>query len=106
MSCIVLDIELADKNFIKELGNFVDGRFQGYPFCPPKNYKRTKQLFWCTRNVHGIVWSSGRLDYSELSNHFPRALKGEYFAKGTEKIIGTLVNKEVENLEDQGCPEV
>ena len=30
MSCIVLDIELADENFIKELGVFIDGKVQGY----------------------------------------------------------------------------
>ena len=60
MSCIVLDIELADKNFIKELGVFFDGRVQGYSFRPPKTYKPTKQSFWCTRILHEIVWNSGR----------------------------------------------
>ena len=29
MSCIVLDIELTDKNIIKELGLFIDGSVQG-----------------------------------------------------------------------------
>ena len=100
----VLDIELADKNVIKELGVFVDGKVQGYSFRPPKKYKPTKQAIWCTRNLHGIVWNSGRLDYSELSNILPRAEKGELFAKGTEKckILGNLLVKGVENLEDHG----
>ena len=31
-----LEIELADKNLIKELGVFGDGKVQGYSFCPPK----------------------------------------------------------------------
>ena len=32
-----------------------------------------------------IVWNSRRLDYSELPNILFRDVKGEYFAKGTEK---------------------
>ena len=35
ISCIVLDIELADKNFIKELRVFFDKKFQGFSFRPP-----------------------------------------------------------------------
>ena len=54
------------------------------------------------------MWNNGRFDYSELSNILPRAVKGRYFAKGTEKgkILGTLLEKELENLEDHGCPKV
>ena len=77
MSCIVLDIELADKNVIKELGVFINGKVQGYSFRPPKKYKPSKQAFWCTKNLLGIVRNSGRLDYSEPSNTLPRAVKGE-----------------------------
>ena len=108
VSCIVLDIELAYKNNNKDLGVFNDGKGKGYSFQPPKNYKPTKQSFWCTRNFHGIVWNSGRLDYSKLSNFLPGAVKGEYFAKGTEKckILSNLLDKEVEILEDHGCPKV
>ena len=45
---------------------------------------------------------------SELSIKLPRAVKGEYFAKGTEKckIIGNLLDREMEKLEDQGCTKV
>ena len=85
MSCIVLDIELADKNVFEESGVCLDGKVQGYSFLPPNMYKPTKQAFRWTRNLHGIVWNSGRLYHSELSNILPRALKGEYFAKRTEK---------------------
>ena len=48
------------------------------------------------------------MDYSELSIILARAVKGENFAKGTEKckILGNLLDKEVENLEDHGCPKV
>ena len=82
--CIVLVIELEDKNAFKELGDFSDGKVQAYSFRPSKKYKPTKQAFWCTRNLHGIVWNGERWDYSELSDILPRAVKGEYFAKGTK----------------------
>ena len=42
MSCIVLDIELTDKNIIKELGLFIDGSVQRFSFCPPKVFKPNK----------------------------------------------------------------
>ena len=108
MFCIVVYIEWADKNVIKDLGVFTDGKVQGYSFRPPKKYKPRKQTFWCARSLHGIVWSSGRSDFSELSKVFTRAVKGEYFAKGTEecKILGNLLNNVLENLEDHGCPRV
>ena len=50
------------------------------------------------------MWNSGRLEYSELANNLARAVKGEYFAKLIEKcnIIGSLMDKEVKNLEDLG----
>ena len=85
MSFILVDDELADKNVIKELGVFIDGKVQGYSFCPPKKYKPTKQASWCTRKMHGIVWNSGGLYFSGLSNLLLGAVKGEYFAKRTEK---------------------
>ena len=55
-----------------------------------------------------IVWNSRRLDYSELSNILPRAVNGEYFARRLEKckILRNLLEKELENSEDHGCPEV
>ena len=84
-SFIVLDIELADTNVFKEMGVFVKDKVQGYSFRPPKKYKLTKQAIWYTRNLHGIVWNSGSLDYNELSIISHRPVKGEYFAKGTEK---------------------
>ena len=71
-------------------------------------YKTKKQTFWCTKKLHGIVWNSGRLDYIEISNMLLRAVKAEHFAKGTKicEILGNLLDKEAENLEDHGCPKV
>ena len=42
MSLFVLDIELTEKNIIKELGLFIDGSLQGFSICPPKTYKPIK----------------------------------------------------------------
>ena len=36
MSLFVLDIELSEKDIIKELGLYTDGFLQGFSFCPPK----------------------------------------------------------------------
>ena len=69
MSLIVLDIELTEKNIIKELGlfiDFIDGSVQGFSFCPPKTFKPNKQTSWNTKHLHGIAWSSGKPDYEKL----------------------------------------
>ena len=54
------------------------------------------------------MWNSGRFDYSELSNMLIRAVKEEYFAKGTGncKFLGNFLDEETENLEEHGCPKV
>ena len=62
MSCIVLDIELTDKNIIKELGLYIDGSVQGISFSPPKSFKTNKQTTRNTSHLHGIPWSSGKLE--------------------------------------------
>ena len=77
MSCIVLDFEIADINLTKELGVFMDGKFQGYSFRPTKMGKPTKQSFWCTRILYGIAWNKECLNYSEISDILPRDVKGE-----------------------------
>ena len=63
MSLIVLDIELTDKNIVKELGLYSDGSPQGFSFCPPKTFKPNKHTTWNTSHLHGIAWSSGKLEY-------------------------------------------
>ena len=90
MSCIVLDIELTDKNIIKELGLFIDGSVQGFSFCPPKAFKPNKQTTWNTSHPHGIAWSSGKLGYDRLFAVFYvlKVMNAEVFAKGL-----TLQNK-------------
>ena len=84
MSCNVLDMELTDKNVIKELGLFIDGSVRGFPFCPPKTFKPNKQTSWNTKHLHGLAWSSGKLDYEKLSAvlYDIKLMNAEVFAKG------------------------
>ena len=110
MSCIVLDIELTEKNIIKELGLFIDGYVQGFSFFPPKTFKPNKQTTWNTRHLHGIAWSSGKLDYEKLFAVFYdiKVMNAEVFAKGLEKcrLLTAFLGQNVENLNDYGCPKI
>ena len=87
MSCLVLDIELAEKNIIKELGLFIDGSVQGFLICPPKSFKANKQTTWNTSHLHGIAWSSEKLDYDKLFAvlYDIKVMNAGVFAKGLEK---------------------
>ena len=110
MSCIVLDIKLTEKNIIKELGLFIDGSLQGFSFCPPKTFKPNRQTAWNTSHLHGIAWSSGKLDYEKLFAVFYdiKLTNAEVFAKGLEKcrLLTAFLGQNVENLDDYGCPKV
>ena len=109
MSCFVLDVELTDKNVIKKLGLFFDGSVQGFSFCPPKAFKPNKQTSWNTKHLHGIAWSSGKLDYETLvAVLYDIKVKNaeKVFAKGFEKcrLLSRLLGQNVETLDDYGCP--
>ena len=110
MSCIVLDIELTDKNIIKELGLFIDASVRGFSFCPPKTFKPNKQTTWNTRHLHGIAWSSGKLEYEKLFAVFYdiKVMNAEMFAKGLEKcrLLTAFLGQNAENLDDYGCPKI
>ena len=110
MSCIVLDIELTEKDIIKELGLFIDGSLQGFSFCPPKTFKPNEQTSWNTKHLHVIAWSSGKLDYEKLFAVFYdiKAMNAEVSAKGLEKcrMLTNLLGPNTENLDDYGCPKI
>ena len=110
MSLIVLDIELTDKNIIKELGLYIDGSLQGLSFCPPKTFKPYKGTTWNTSHLHGIAWSSGKLDYEKLFPVFYdiKVMNAQVFAKGLEKcrLLTNLLGRNVKNLDDYGCPKI
>ena len=97
LSLIVLDIELTEKNKIKELGLFIEGSLQGFSFGPPKTFKPNKETTWNTSRLHGIAWSSGKLDYEKLLAVFYdiKVMNAEVFAKGLEKyrLLKTLLRQ-------------
>ena len=98
------------KNVFEELGLFTDGSVQGLSFCPPKTFKPNKQTSWNTKRLHGIAWSSGKLDYEKLFAVFYdiKVMNAEVFAKGFEKcrLLPTHLGQNVENLDDYGCPKI
>ena len=108
MSCIVLDTELTDKNIIKELGLFINGSVQGFSFCPSKTFQPNKKTTWNTNHLHGIEWSSGKLDYEKFFAVFYdiKVKNVELFAKCVEKcrFLINLLGQNLENLDDYGCP--
>ena len=108
MSLIVLDVELTEKNIIKELGLFIDGSVQGFSFCPPTAFKPNKQTTWNTSHLHGVAWSFGQLDYDKLFAVFYdiKVFNAEVVAKGLEKgrLLTKLRGQNVENLDDYAFP--
>ena len=110
MSLIVLDIELTEKNINKELGLFVEGSLQRFSFCPPKIFKSKKQTTWNTSHLHGILRSSGKLDYEKLFavSYDIKVMNAEVIAKGYEKcrLLTKFFGQNVENLDVYGCPNI
>ena len=110
MSCIVPFIELTDKNIIKELGLFFDGSVKGFSFCPPNTFKPNKQTTWNTSQLHGIAWSSGKMEYEKLFAVFYdiKVVNAGVFAERLEKcrLLITFFGQNLENLDDYGCPKI
>ena len=110
MSLIVLDIELTEKNIFKKQGLYIDGSLQGFSFCPPKTFKPNKQTTWNITHLHGIAWSSGKLEYDKLFAVFYdiKVRNAEVYAKGLEKcrVLTRLLGQNVENLDDYVCPKI
>ena len=110
MSLIVLDIELTEKNVITELGLFIVGSLQSFSFCPPKTFKPNKQTTRNTNPLHGISWSSGKLEYEKLFAvvYDMKVMITEVFAKKFEKcrLLTRLLGQNVEKLDDYACPKI
>ena len=110
MSLILSGIEPTEINIIEKLGLFIVGFVQGFSFRPPQTFKPIKQTIWNTSHLHGIAWSSGKLEYEKLFAVFLdiKVLNAEVFAKGLEKcrLLTRLLGQNVENLDDYGCPKI
>ena len=107
-NCFLLDILLPDRNVIRKLGFFYCGECSTMLFSSSNEVQTHKASIWCKKNLHGTVWNSGCLDHKELPNFLQKDIKAECVAEITEKVkfLGTLMHKEVENLDDHACPKV
>ena len=105
----MLDVELADKNVVKDLDVFIDGQVLGLSFQPPTRFHPTFQTRWCTNNLHKIYWRSSALDYKDVTKILTslKQYRIEFFAKRLEKctMLSALLGKQLENL-DYGCPKI
>ena len=110
MFCLVLDIELTDRNVIKKLRVSIDGSVQGFSFCPPKVFKPNKHTTWNTSRLHGIALSCGKLDYDNLFavSYDKKVMNAEVFPERLKKcrLLSNLLGRNVQNLDDYGCPKI
>ena len=70
--------------------------------------KKPTKAFCCTRHLHGVVWNSVCLQYSELLKLLPRDVKRECFGKKLEKakFFGTSMEGDVDILDDHDYPKI
>ena len=72
--------------------------------------KPIKQTTWNAVELHGIAWSSGKLDYDKLFAVFYKlkVMNAEVFAKGFEvcRLLARLLGQNLESLYEYGCPKV
>ena len=88
MSLVEFDIECLEGKIVKELGVFKDGIVLGYSFLPPKDYKPAFQAKWNKKNLNGIKWNSGKLEYTEFSSiiHQHCSPTAKHFAKRVREV--------------------
>ena len=84
--------------------------YKDFHFVRQKTFKPNKQTTWNTNHLHGIAWSSGKVEYEKLFAVFYdiKVMNAEVFAKGLEKcrLLTRLLGRNVENLDDYGCPKI
>ena len=84
--------------------------YKDFHFAHQRFFKPNKQTSWNTKHLHGIAWSSVKLDYDKLFAVFYdiKVMNAEVFAKGLEKcrLLTNLLGQNVENLDDYGCPKI
>ena len=81
-----------------------------FPFVRQRPNKPNKQTTWNTCHLHGIEWSSGKLDYDKLFTVFCdiKVINAEVFDTKLEKcrLVTRLLGQNVENSDDYGCPRI
>ena len=105
MSLQVLDIELAEKNVVSNLGVYYDVQVFEVSFGPPKIHQKTHQTLQCTQNID---CKSGAFDYSLNKTMLAGQRRAKHFAKGVEngKLLSPLPGKELDSLDYYGCQNI
>ena len=84
--------------------------YKDFHFVRQKSFKPNKQTTWNTNHLHGIPWSSGKLEYQKFFAVFydKKVMNAEVFAKGLEecRLLTRLLEQNVENLDDYGRPKI
>lgn len=104
---------------IKELAIIsTDGKiYELHLFLPPYSIHQLpqyvrKQVHWIEKHLHGLYWSSGFKEYSQVKDIFKQVdIRGNVYVKGAQKqvfISQLLLDFDVKviNLEDLGCPKL
>ena len=107
MSCIVVDIELADRNFKLRVGNFLGWENSGTPILSSRIVQ--------THNTNLLVYKKFARNFVEqwmvglqwVSHNFSKRCKSWTLCKKQkQESLGNLMDKEVEHLDDHGCPKL
>ena len=111
MYLIVLELELNEKNKIKELGLYIDVFVQGFSFSPPRLLNlinRQHGIHVIYMEMRGVVESWIMNDKLFAVFYDIKAMNAEVFAKEIEKcrLLTRLLGQNVGNLVDYGCPTI
>ena len=109
MSLIVLDIELTEKNLIKELGLLLMILYKYFHFVLQRllnllNRRYGTQVIYM--ELRGVV--QNWIMFSCLLSFTTKVLNAEVIDKGFEKcrLLTRLIGQNVEILDDYGCPKI
>ena len=102
----------GEGKIIKELGVFKDGIVLGYSFLRPKTINRLFKQSGTLKIYMGLFGTMENWNtlscHQSFTNIFRLQQNTEYFTKGLEKcnLLSNYLCKDVENLDDLGCPKI
>ena len=110
-SFVVVDVQMCERNEIKELAYYKDGVTYSYLLKPQtKTLTNTEkcQNNWLQYNLHCLDWEVGFYDYQKVRLQLIQETidVDNVFAKDLEKCqrLETFLERKVKNLEEFGCP--
>ena len=108
MFCIVLDFEPADKIYIEDSGVLVEGNVHRYSLCPPRKVRTNKTSNFVYENIARNCVEQWLFGLQWASRHSSQRCTGRTVCKTNKKlkILGNSMDKNVENMDDHGCPKI